>query len=96
MVIAVDGGNRGEPGESFDCEGKKDDEVAAERELLAEPLARSVRLAGEQRGQPEVSAQEHPDEGIAERARGRRRTGGELHRIAIAAHAQRRVGRAGE
>ena len=90
-VVAADGGDRGEAVEAFGREGK-DDELAAEPELLAERLASGVGVAGQQRGQPDVAAQEHPEEGIVEFARDRNRAVDELLGVAIAAVAQRRVG----
>ena len=95
VVVAADGGDGGKAEQTFGREGA-DDQLAAEPELLAERVASSVGVAGQQRGQPEVATQDHPDEGIVE---SRARAGSRARRspcVAIAAVAQRPVGGGGE
>ena len=54
VEVVVDGRDRGEPGEALGRE-REHDELAAERELLAERVASGVEVVGEQRGEPGVA-----------------------------------------
>ena len=83
----MDGAERGEADEAFRRNGAHD-ELAAEREFLAERVPGGVGVAGQQGGEPKVAVQDHPHEGAVEFAHHGNRALDEVPCVVIAALAE--------
>ena len=83
------------PQEAFKRHGP-DDNFAAEREFLVERVRSGVGLAGQQRGQAEIAAVDHPYVSTVQRACDRSRAGGKVRCVTLTAETERGVGRGAE